>query len=288
MAMLLLTTCGENEPTSEGGNPVTDFQINTPIGKGFDLLSEYNFFVGALADLIPNEAEGVLPYDLNMALFSDYAAKKRFVYVPEGANTPFNENDVLDFPVGTVLIKHFFYLIPNQNQCKNCHDHNGNNRPIGPTAHNLNKDYSYSSGQTKNQLLAWQEQGILNSTFNGLEFNWPNLMDESIDLDIRARAYLDVNCSSCHSQTGSAENSGLYLEFENRDSLSLGIRKGPVAAGGGSGGFSFAIDPGNADESILLYRMISDLPDERMPEIGRSLLHDEGIELIRDWINSLD
>jgi len=53
MAMLLLTTCGENEPTSEGGNPVTDFQINTPIGKGFDLLSEYNFFVGALADLIP-------------------------------------------------------------------------------------------------------------------------------------------------------------------------------------------------------------------------------------------
>ena len=46
------------------------------------------------------------------------------------------------------------------------------------------------------------------------------------------------------------------------------------------------IKPGSADESILLFRMISDEVDERMPEIGRSLSHDAEIQLIRDWIDS--
>ena len=59
--------------------------INFPEGKGFDNLSDYNFFIGNLADLTHNAPAGVLPYDLNTALFSDYAAKKRYVYVPEGS-----------------------------------------------------------------------------------------------------------------------------------------------------------------------------------------------------------
>ena len=59
-----------------------------------------------------------------------------------------------------------------------------------------------------------------------------------------------------------------------------------MAAGSGSGGLQYVIKPGAADESILLYRMISDQVDERMPEIGRSVSHTEGIQLIRDWINA--
>ena len=96
-----------------------------------------------------------------------------------------------------------------------------------------------------------------------------------------------MNCSSCHRLEGSAANSGLYLEYTNQDSLSLGFWKTPVAAGDGSGGLSFAIHPGKADESILLYRMISDEVDGRMPEIGRELLHEEGIALIREWIDNM-
>ena len=68
--------------------------------------------------------------------------------------------------------------------------------------------------------------------------------------------------------------------------MSLGYWKTPVAAGSGSGGLQYVIKPGSADESILLFRMISDEVDERMPEIGRSLSHDAGIQLIRDWIDS--
>ena len=60
-----------------------------------------------------------------------------------------------------------------------------------------------------------------------------------------------------------------------------------MAAGTGSGGLKYAVVPGDADASITAYRMNSNEPDVRMPEIGRSLIHDEGVALIREWINSM-
>ncbi|WNJ16691.1 SO2930 family diheme c-type cytochrome [Pontibacter sp. G13] len=70
-------------------------------------LSDYGFFQGEMAQLDP--VNGVVPYDLNTPLFSDYAWKQRFVKLPEGASVDFNDHEVLDFPVGTVLIKTFYY-----------------------------------------------------------------------------------------------------------------------------------------------------------------------------------
>ncbi len=66
-----------------------------------------------------------------------------------------------------------------------------------------------------------------------------------------------------------------------------GLCKTPVAAGAGSGGMRFDLVPGDADASITPYRMNSNEPDVRMPEIGRSLVHDEGVALVREWINSM-
>ena len=341
MVILYFIQCKDMEEPMEIPN-----EINFPTGDGFNLLSDYNFFIGDLNDLLPNTEAGVLPYDLNTALFSDYASKKRFVYVPEGSSIPFDTSMVLDLPVGSILIKHFYYeesnapdnfietrllirksngwqpeiykwneaqtdaertviggtknltvnangipqsfnyLIPNQNQCKNCHAYNGEIVPIGPTIQNLNKDYNYSSGTT-NQIEKWTSSGILDNPNISTLPKWYGVNDLAGSLDERARAYLAVNCSSCHRLEGSAANSGFYLEYGNTDSLSLGIWKTPVAAGAGSGGFTYVIKPGSGDESILLFRMISDEVDERMPEIGRELLHEDGVNLIRDWINSL-
>ncbi len=70
-------------------------------------LSDYQFFVGKLSDMQP--AEGVLPYTLNSPLFSDYAEKARFVRLPEGEKVLYNAMQVLDFPVGTAIIKTFYY-----------------------------------------------------------------------------------------------------------------------------------------------------------------------------------
>ena len=49
-----------------------------------------------------------------------------------------------------------------------------------------------------------------------------------------------------------------------------------------------AIAPGAPDQSFLLYRLASDDPGIMMPELGRGLVHEEGVALIREWIASLD
>ncbi len=51
----------------------------------------------------------------------------------------------------------FTYVIPNANECHECHDNQKVLLPIGPKARNLNKDYAYADG-VENQLvrgLAW-------------------------------------------------------------------------------------------------------------------------------------
>ncbi|MBD2704784.1 hypothetical protein IC229_29395 [Spirosoma sp. BT702] len=70
-------------------------------------LSDYGFFTGSIAGQKP--AAGVVPYALNTPLFSDYAEKLRFVKLPEGETVAYNDTSVLNFPVGTTLIKTFYY-----------------------------------------------------------------------------------------------------------------------------------------------------------------------------------
>jgi hypothetical protein len=70
-------------------------------------LSEYGFSQSPLAELIP--ANNVISDEMNTPLFTNYALKKRFIYMPEGKVAIYNEKEVLQFPVGTVLIKNFYY-----------------------------------------------------------------------------------------------------------------------------------------------------------------------------------
>jgi len=53
--------------------------------------------------------DGVVPYDLNTPLFTDYAHKLRTVWMPKGTSATYNATDTLDFPVGTVISKTFYY-----------------------------------------------------------------------------------------------------------------------------------------------------------------------------------
>lgn len=52
---------------------------------------------------------GVRPYHLNTPLFSDYAEKYRFLYVPAGKVARVQGDGLIDLPVGSVLIKSFGY-----------------------------------------------------------------------------------------------------------------------------------------------------------------------------------
>ncbi|GIW45338.1 MAG: hypothetical protein KatS3mg077_2620 [Candidatus Binatia bacterium] len=182
------------------------------------------------------------------------------------------------------------YNVPNANQCKECHRESFKNTgPIGTKARNLNKTFPYPSGE-ENQLTHWSRIGIL----EGAPAD-PTLAPRAAVLEDpasgtveqRARTYLDVNCAHCHNPAGAARTTGLYLGISETEPLKLGICKSPVAAGRGTGGFPYDITPGRPDQSILVFRMISLDPGIAMPELGRRRVHQEAIEVIREWIASL-
>lgn len=317
-------------------------------------LSDYHFFEGNGSEQKPTV--GVIPYSLNTPLFTDYAEKLRFVKLPEGQTVAYNETEVLDFPVGTTIIKTFYYPndfrkpelgkklietrllihenegwkaldyvwndeqteaflevagdtktvsyvdingkkkkheygIPNLNQCKGCHNRNEKFSPIGPSARQLNGEYSAwnSPKIADNQLLTWQKIGVL-TNLPAIEtvpkspvWNKP----ETGSLDARARIWLDINCAHCHRLGGPAQTSGLNLSIYETNPIGFGILKTPVAAGRGSGNKKYDIVPGKPDESILVYRIESIDPGEMMPEVGRKTTHKEGVELIKEWIKAM-
>lgn len=182
----------------------------------------------------------------------------------------------------------FTYKVPNFNQCRSCHlQMDGFDKhvlPIGPQARHLNRTYSYPEGED-NQLLYFEKFGILEN-LPPLEkvAREYSIYDESAPIAQRARAYLDINCAHCHNPKGPASSSGLFLHFDNNEPSSLGICKSPIAVGNGGNQYKFDIVPGAPDESILVHRLVSNDPSIMMPEVGRSLSHKEGIDVIVKWI----
>ncbi len=329
----------------------SDSVIDKPIER-HDMLSEYQFFIGDIAELKPSGE--VIPYAVNTPLFSNYSEKLRFMKLPPDGKASFRDSTAFEFPVGTILIKNFFYpldfrtangprriietrllvhqpggwdawpyiwndeqteafydpagetktvryiagngkqreityAVPNKNQCKGCHIRNDKLLPVGLTARQLNGEYPYPEGR-RNQLEYWTKHELLHglpdlSTVPALPV-WDD--PDTGSLDQRARAYLDANCGHCHSATGPANTSGLFLDFFETSSIHLGVNKTPVAAGRGAGKLKYDIVPGKPDQSILVFRMKTNDPAIAMPEIGREQVHAEGVALIEEWIRKGD
>ncbi len=272
-------------------------------------------------------ADGVIAYDLNTPLFSDYTTKNRFVRVPAGTPATWSETEAFDLPVGTVLVKTFSYdahietrllvhgsagwhgaayvydddghdatlavagaqpapsmnpayAVPNQNQCKNCHaEHDDTITPLGPKARHVQPD----------RVQAMVDAGALVGAPPREQWPAPVAAFDAASgsLDDRARTWLDINCGFCHNPSGNARTSGLYLDRAQTDPAKFGVCKAPVATGRGSGGRQYDIVPGRPDQSIITYRIESTEPEIRMPELGRNLVHAEGVALIRDWIAAM-
>ena len=364
LASLFLTGCSKESP------PLVLSGSDYP-----ERLSEWRIL--SIDDGNLKTGHRVIPYDLNTALFTDYASKLRTVWLPEGQPAVPGESDELVYPDGTIISKTFYYpitdkndrsrvkasdcsavlydnnnglpmdqvrlmetrvlvklkeswvalpyiwndaqteafldvagdstnltlvkndreekftyIVPDANECAGCHA-DGKSRklvkPIGPRIRHLNRDLVYADGE-QNQLDYWTAHGLLSAvdrataTQNAL---WPNGRPGET-LAHRARSYLDINCAHCHNPKGAAKNSGLWLTWDTTTPVRLGFCKPPVAAGKGTGDRKVAIQPGDPDGSILLYRMQSNDPGEMMPELGRSTSHAEGVALVSEWIASLE
>ena len=178
------------------------------------------------------------------------------------------------------------YLVPQSTQCIKCHADLDEVVTIGLSARQLNRDFAYPDG-AENQLARWSRAGWLTGapapTAAPKLADWT---DTTLGTEPRARAYFESNCAHCHSERGDARTTGLSLLATETDRYRLGICKPPVAAGQASGNLSFDVVPGKPDESIVIRRMMATTPPIAMPELGRSVVHTEGVALTRAWIEA--
>lgn len=288
-------------------------------------LSAYNIFDGNPQDLVPTADYHLL--ELNSPLFTDYAKKQRLVKVPAGTEMTNIGNNALDFPDETILAKTFYYynderdislgkrvietrlmikqdglwnvatyiwneaqtdatlnlngsstpinwvtangenrstvyLIPNEDECIACHQSNDEIIQLGTTLENLNREVT-RNGTSVNQLTYLQNVAILNQFDVNQVSAMVNYKDSSLPLEDRARAYLDINCSHCHNPSGWEAPAEQGFDFRYEIALN---------------------QTGILDEPFDLNEMIT---SGEMPFIGTTMLDDEGVALLVDFINSL-
>lgn len=100
LTALFAISCTENENNESIPIPNTE-QWN-------EKLSAYNVYQGSIEDLTPTE--GFEQLDLNADLFANYAEKQRLVKLPEGTQMTYNGDGLPVFPMGTILVKTFYYF----------------------------------------------------------------------------------------------------------------------------------------------------------------------------------
>ena len=199
------------------------------------------------------------------------------------------------------------YGIPSNGACRRCHGADIT-RTLGPSTGMLNRGNDYLGEPAP--VVANQIDQLY-----GLDMLAPKPADEddrttyvdpvAYTADCQtpacfheaARSYLDPNCSHCHAPDGEAKGTGVYLDYTSMDPtnptiedfLSWGVCRLPTSAGGvkNCGEADFDIVPGDPDNSILLCRINSVTPGEMMAPLGRSLVDDDGYDVIRQWIMDL-
>jgi putative heme-binding domain-containing protein len=108
--------------------------------------------------------------------------------------------------------------------------------------------------------------------------------DGTATLDARARSYLHVNCAVCH-RPGGGTSSMLDLRFDRglKETFAYGVRP---ALGTFAIEDPYIIAGGDASRSVLFYRMAK-LGHGRMPHVGSTVVDEEGLALVAQWIDGL-
>lgn len=285
-------------------------------------LSELNLFSGNMSDLKHNSR--AFEYTLSTALFSDYSKKNRIIALPEGTSMAHINDGLPNFPDNSVMAKTFFYnkddrdetlgrriietrvfikingewksgnyiwdeaqtdavfttessqipinyvddigdtrnidyVIPSASDCIKCHSKGEFDiMPIGPKLRSININNQIEELITANYLT-----GLIDvSSISKL----PKWDDNSYSVEERARAYFDMQCAHCHSEGGATEDiSPLRLSYETALDASFIPQRG----------------------GVILERTEFFGQGFSMPSLGTTMIHKEGFELMKTYIDSL-
>lgn len=177
------------------------------------------------------------------------------------------------------------WYYPSRKDCLTCHTA-GAGGVLGVKTRQLNRDLSYPSGVTDNELRSWNHIGLFEPTIPADQLGSLPAMaasdDTSRSVEDRARSYLDANCSHCH------HPGGTVAYFDARYTTPLaeqGLIDGPVLIDQGIDRPRI-ISPHDVWRSIVYMRVDTD-GDIRMPPLARETIDQKGVALLGEWINSL-
>jgi len=299
------------------------------------------------ASLIPINA--LMPYDLMVPFWSDGAAKRRWMALPENQKIKFAPSGEWSFPAGTVFVKTFTlatnelypaaqrrletrllvcdadggvygvtykwradnrdadlletnlteaipiqtatgartqaWYYPSRADCLTCHTANAG-YVLGVKTRQLNRDFTYPSGVTDNELRVWNRLGWFDTKLDDASLKrlpaLAGLDDATRTLSDRARSYLDANCAQCHRPHGTVAG------FDARYDTPLArqnLINGRVLIDERIDGARI-IAPNDVWRSLLFMRA-NTVEAFRMPPLARNTIDEHGMALLRLWIGSL-
>lgn len=178
---------------------------------------------------------------------------------------------------------------PSQSECMVCHNATAG-FVLGVNTRQLNGSLTYpKTGRTENQLATLDHLGIFNQDLNDGQIpgfkTIADVNENSRSLEDRARSYIDVNCAYCH-QPGSGNRAVFDARYttplEDQDLIG-GIVSDNLGISGAK-----VIVPQDLDKSILYKRINAIHNAYAMPPLAKNVIDQQGVELIAEWINSLD
>lgn len=265
-----------------------------------------------------------IPYEVTTPLWSDGAAKERFVVVPNGAKVTARADGDLVFPVGTIAVKTFVVdgkrvetrlLVQHDLEDWVGYSYAWNeagtdaelvigNRvtslPAGkswyfPSAADCTACHTPAAGYTLG-LEAKQLRGhgdALARLEERAALPVPNRGAELVPVgapasaEARARSYLHANCSSCHRE-GSATGTVVDLDLRVDTELAkTGLCKEAQAGTLGLATGARIVAPRDPAGSVLVARMRT-LDERRMPKLGSGVVDEPGVAAVEAWIRDLE
>jgi uncharacterized repeat protein (TIGR03806 family) len=264
-----------------------------------------------------------VPYDVALPFWSDGVEKERYLALPDGTELEALDDGDLALPPSGVALKNFRYqgklietrlyvrhadgehsgfsyawrddgsdadlvretttrrfgdlswTYPGPNQCNQCHT-GAAGRTLGLELNQLDIE---NSAVAVNQLDALVRLDMLSGSPRASDV----FASEDADLEERARAYLHVNCSTCH-RPGGAGRGGLDLRFDTplADSgLCQVATQGQLGTAEGR-----IVHPGEPAASVLIER-VGRRDENGMPPLASRVVDEEGVALLSEYVESL-
>lgn len=205
---------------------------------------------------------------------------------------------------------------PSRAECMTCHSRAAN-YVLGLTEMQMNKDHDYGNGKPENQIRAFERLGMFRTEWlqevkgrvsdpvnkpeagqrevpkSTLFTSFPTGLqkltdpyDTKADLTARAKAWLHVNCSTCHVEAGGG-NAQMELGLGTALDRMRIVDVKPVHQT-----FNLPdaklIAPGAPERSVLIHRMSQrGVNTGQMPPLATFRVDDAGLALMKEWVKSL-